>query len=212
MERGLERAVANPKLPARSAADGSSCNGVMMFEATARVKTPGAPGCRWYALRTRPRHEKMAAMMLEHKGYESFLPLYKCRHHRPDGYRDVQLPLFPGYLFCHFNPTVRLPILTTPGVLHVVGLGRMPVPVEEAEIDSIRRLTSSELYSEPWPYLEGGQSVYIQDGPLQGIVGTLLTVKHGHRLVLSVTLLKRSVAVEIDRNWVVPAILHRKGA
>jgi transcriptional antiterminator NusG len=154
----------------------------------------------------------MAAMMLEHKGYESLLPLYKCRRRRPDRYKDVYFPLFPGYLFCYFNPMARLPILMTPGVLHVVGLGRAPIPVEDSEIEAIRCLIRSPLQPEPWPYLEVGQNVYIQDGPLQGITGKLVAVKNGHRLVLSVTLLKRAVAVEIDRNWVMPAPLNRSGS
>jgi transcription antitermination factor NusG len=174
--------------------------------------TPAGGGRRWYALAIRPRHEKLAAMVLTHKGYESLLPLYKCRRRRPGRYRDVHLPLFPGYLFCQFNPLVRLPVLTTPGVLSVVGSGRTPTPIEESEIDSIRRLVSSSLKAEPWPYLEAGQSVIIQDGPLQGLVGTLITVKNCHRLVLSVTLLQRSVSVEIDRNWAMPVTLGRSGS
>jgi transcription antitermination factor NusG len=157
----------------------------------------------WYALRTKPRHEKMAAMMLSHKGYESLLPLYKCKRPRPGRFRDVELPLFPGYLFCQFDATGRLPILTTPGVLQVVGLGRTPMPVAESEIQAIQRLVSSPLQAEPWPYVEVGQTVYVQEGPLQGVEGILLAIKNSHRLVISVTLLKRAVAVEIERGSVV---------
>ena len=163
----------------------------------------------WYALRIRPRYEKLAAMTLEHKGYESFLPLYKCRRRRPDRFRNVHLPLFPGYLFCHFDVTIRLPILTTPGVMHVVGLGQIPVPVKTDEIDAIRRLVNSPLGPQPWPFIEAGQRVLIQEGPLQGMEGTLLTVKNSHRLVISVALLQRSVAVEIDRSWAVSIPVKR---
>ena len=145
----------------------------------------------------------MAAMMLDHKGYESFLPLYKPRR-RNSRDRDVRLPLFPGYLFCRFNETFRLPILTTPGVLHVVGLVRVPIPVDDLEVTAIRRLVESPLLPEAWSFLEAGQRVYINDGPLEGIEGTLVTVKNSNRLVLSVALLRRSVAVEIDRAWVSP--------
>jgi transcription antitermination factor NusG len=162
-------------------------------------------GRQWYALAIRPRHEKLAANLLAHKGYESLLPLYKSRRRRPGRYRDVHLPLFPGYLFCQFNPLARLPVLMTPGVVSVVGTGRAPTPIDESEIDSIRRLVSSPLKAQPWPYMAEGQSVFIKDGPLQGLTGTLITVKNSHRLVLSVALLQRSVAVEIDRNWVMPA-------
>jgi transcription antitermination factor NusG len=146
----------------------------------------------------------MAAMMLAHKGYESLLPLYKCRRRRPDRFRDVELPVFPGYLFCQFDALARLPILTTPGVLHVVGIGHTPVPVDETEIQAIQRLVNSPLQGEPWPYVEVGQTVYVQEGPLQGVEGILLAIKNGHRLVISVSLLKRAVAVEIERTSVIP--------
>ncbi len=164
--------------------------------------------CAWYALSVRSRHEKRAATMLAQKGYPTVLPLYKCKRPRPGRWREVQLPLFPGYVFCLFNPQERLPILVTPGVLHVIGVGRRPVPVEESEIEALRRFVLSSLHALPWPYLQEGQSVYIADGPLQGITGVLITVKNTHRLVLSVTILQRSMAVEIERKWVVPSVLQ----
>jgi transcription antitermination factor NusG len=171
----------------------------------------GRKGSDWYALRVRPRYEKLADTMLTNKGYETLLPLYKCRRRCPDRYKEIQLPMFPGYLFCRFDLNARLPILTTPGVMHVVGCGRVPVPVEEAEMQAIRRVAGWALLAEPWPYLEVGQMVYVEDGPLEGTVGILLTVKNSHRLVLSVTLLRRAVAVEIDRDWVRP-VTKRSGA
>jgi transcription antitermination factor NusG len=158
----------------------------------------------WYALCVRPRYEKLAAMMLTNKGYETLLPLYKCKRRRPDRYKEIQLPLFPGYLFCQFDPNARLPILTTPGVLHVVGSGRVPIPINEMEMQGVRHLAASALAAEPWPYLELGQKVYIHDGPLEGTVGILLALKNSHRLILSITLLRRAVAVEIDRHWIRP--------
>jgi len=170
-----------------------------LSESVGSAGTRESGSTNWYALRTKPRHEKMAAMMLSHKGYESLLPLYKCKRPRPGRLRDVELPVFPGYLFCQFDATARLPILTTPGVLHVVGLGRAPIPVAENEIQAIQRLVSSPLQAEPWPYVEAGQTVYVQEGPLQGVEGILLAIKNSHRLVISITLLKRAVAVEIER-------------
>lgn len=158
----------------------------------------------WYALCVRPRYEKLANTMLANKGYETLLPLYKCRRRRPNRYREIQLPMFPGYLFCQFDPNVRLPILTTPGVLHVVGSGRAPIPIDPAEMDAVRHLAQSQLLAEPHPYLEVGQKVYIQEGPLVGTEGILLVKKNSHRLIVSVALLRRAVAVEIDRNWARP--------
>ena len=164
----------------------------------------GAQSVDWYALCVRPRYEKLAAMMLTNKGYETLLPLYKCRRRRPDRYKEIQLPMFPGYLFCQFDPNARLPILTTPGVLHVVGSGRAPISIDRAEMEAVRHLAQSQLRAEPHPYLEVGQKVYIQEGPLVGTVGILLAKKNSHRVIISVTLLRRAVAVEIDRDWARP--------
>jgi len=169
------------------------------------VGSCGAPkGVAWYGLCVRPRYEKLATMMLTNKGYETLLPLYKCRRRRPDRYKEIQLPMFPGYVFCQFDPNSRLPILTTPGVLHVVGSGRAPIPIDRGEMDAVRQLAESPLRAEPHPYLEVGQKVYIQEGPLAGTVGILLARKNSHRVIISVTLLRRSVSVEIDRDWARP--------
>lgn len=111
----------------------------------------------------------------------------------------VDLPLFPGYLFCRFDVLKKLPILQAPGVIQVVGNHRQPVPVDETEINAIRQLVASGIPNEPWPYLEAGDRVRIWTGPLQGLEGLLVAIKGSHRLVLAVTLLQRAVAVEVDR-------------
>jgi transcription antitermination factor NusG len=116
----------------------------------------------------------------------------------------VSAPLFPGYVFCQFDAVKRLPILVTPGVLAVVGRGRIPVPVEDSEIDAIQRVVSSGLRAEPWPYLEVGQQVRIQDGALRGLEGILTNFKGSRRIVVSVSLLCRSVSLEIERSAVYP--------
>jgi transcription antitermination factor NusG len=116
----------------------------------------------------------------------------------------VAAPLFPGYVFCRFNAHNRLPVLVTPGVLSVVGRGRVPVPVEDAEIDAIQRVVSSGLRAEPWPYLEVGQQVRIQDGALGGLEGILISFRGSRRVVVSVSLLCRSVSLEIERFAVCP--------
>jgi transcription antitermination factor NusG len=116
----------------------------------------------------------------------------------------VPAPLFPGYVFCQFDAHKRLPVLVTPGVLSVVGRGRIPVPVEDSEIDAIQRVISSGLRAEPWPYLEVGQQVRIEDGALSGLEGILTSFRGSRRIVVSVSLLCRSVALEIDRSGVCP--------
>ena len=121
-----------------------------------------------------------------------------------DRVKQVELPLFPGYLFCRFDVNSRLPILVTPGVKLIVGCGKTPVAVSEGEIGAIRNVIESGAAAEPWPFLTAGQRVRIQDGSLAGLEGILLQVKTSWRIVLSVDLLQRSVAVEVDRASVVP--------
>lgn len=156
--------------------------------------TPSA----WFALHVRTRHEVAVASFLDARGYEPFVPLHENRRPWSDRIKVVKAPLFPGYLFCRFDINNRLPILTTPGVIQIVGSNRMPIPVDEAEISAIKSLVASGLPSRPWPYLHAGDSVRIDSGPLRGLEGLLVKLKGCHRLVVSVTLLQRSVAVEID--------------
>ena len=158
----------------------------------------------WFALRVKSRTEKVVAMMARNKGFEEFLPLYESRNRWSDRTKSVQLPLFPGYVFCRLNPERRLPVLTIPGVLHFVGIGKTPVPVEETEIAAIRRAIESGLSTEPWPFLQAGQRVRLDRGPLAGLEGILIEAQKQERLVVSVTLLQRSVAVEIERHWATP--------
>jgi len=165
---------------------------------------------RWYALRVRSRHEDAVARHLEARGLESFLPLYRSQRRWSDRVKEIDLPLFPGYVFCHFNAMNRLPILTTPGVVHVVGAGKIPVPIDETEIAAIQVAAKSGLPSEPWPSLCIGHRVRIEHGPLLGIQGILSGFRGHRRLVLSVTLLQRSIAVQVDEAWVQPIPLQNR--
>jgi transcription antitermination factor NusG len=165
------------------------------------VETENIP-CNWYALRVRSRHESTVATHLQARGYESFLPLYKCRRRWSDRFKEIDLPLFAGYVFCRFNLQNRLPVLAIPGVVHVVGVGRSPVPIDATEIVAIQTAVKSGLSREPWPFLELGDRVKIAHGPLCGVEGILFGFRGNQRLVLSVTLLQRSVAVQVDASWV----------
>jgi len=158
----------------------------------------------WFALHVRMRHEAGVSAHLQGMGYEDFLPLYKTRTRWSDRTKETETPLFPGYLFCRFDPQNRLPILKTPGVIQVVGYSRQPIPVEETEIEAIQALVASGIPSQPSPYLEVGEKVRIESGPLRGREGVLVEFKGTHRLILSVTLLQRSVAVEIEAALVKP--------
>ena len=121
---------------------------------------PTAVSYPWFALQTRCRYESFVAKQLAHKGYEILLPLYECRRRWSDRIKELELPLFPGYVFCRFNPLVRLPILMTPGVIQVVGIGRSPVPVDDAEIAAIQTAVQSppRLVDDPSPALGGRRS------------------------------------------------------
>jgi transcription antitermination factor NusG len=162
----------------------------------------------WFALHVRSRSEDIVATFLRGYGYEWFLPTYKCRRQWSDRIKQMEVPLFPGYLFCRFNPQDRLPILKTPGMIAIVGIANRPIAVDESEITALRALVNSRLPRQPWPYLQVGQRVRIEHGALCGFEGILLNVKGAHRLVLSVTLLQRSVAAEIDSAWVTPIHQH----
>lgn len=158
----------------------------------------------WFAVRVKPRREKYVALLLRHKGYAEFLPLYRARRRWSDRFKEIELALFPGYLFCRFDPCHRVPVLTTPGVSCIVGVGKIPIPVDEAEVGAIQDIVQLGLGVGPWPFLQVGHRVRLEEGPLSGLEGILIETKDQHRLVVSVTLLQRSVAVEIDRHWVRP--------
>jgi transcription antitermination factor NusG len=174
------------------------------------IKKEGSGELPWFALQVRSSKESWTAAHLIGQGYECLLPKYKAQRQWSDRKKEVERALFPGYLFCRFDPYARLPILKTPGVVQIVGFNRTPKPVEEVEIQAIQRTIESKLPVQPWPYLEIGDRVEIRAGALRGLQGILVSVKGNHRLVLSVSLLQRSVAVELDTDSVQPC--HRKSS
>jgi transcription antitermination factor NusG len=159
---------------------------------------------RWFALFVRVNHEKLVSAALRSKGVEEFLPLYRMKRRWSDRTKQVQAPLFPGYVFCRIDLNRRLPILTTPGVHSIVGNGKVPVPVELTEIQNLRVIVDSHLQADPWPYLRIGQKVRIEEGALDGLEGILVATNKPSRVVVSVSLLQRSVAVEVDETWIRP--------
>ena len=166
---------------------------------------PRADQLSWYALQIQTKLGNVASATLRGKGYEEFLPLYRSRRRWSDRVKELELPLFPGYLFCRFDVTGRLmPILTTPGVISIVGAGRTPLPVDDQEIEAVRAILRSGLVAQPWPFLRSGSKVFIEGGPLAGVEGIVTNTDKVYRLVVSVNLLQRSVAVEIDREWARP--------
>ncbi len=132
------------------------------------------------------------------------MPLHTCVHRWSDRLQKVELPLFPGYVFGRFDVNHRLPIITIPGVINIVGVGKLPQPVEESEINALLAVVRSGMLLEPWPFLKAGQRVKIQDGPLRDIEGILSEIGERGKLIISITLLQRSVAVAFDRSMIRP--------
>jgi transcription antitermination factor NusG len=163
----------------------------------------------WFALSVVPRKEKATALALAAKGYEHFLPMYTERRRWSDRIKKVELPLFTGYVFARFDPVKRLPILKMPTVLSVVGLGREPEPILETEIDALQTVCKAGVQAIPHPYITVGAKVRINEGPLTGVEGLLLEEKQS-RMVLSITLLQRSVSVEVESEWIAPERIYRE--
>ena len=156
------------------------------------------PIVSWYALHTQYQHEKAAARILTHKGFDIFLPLYDAAHRWKDRTKQLSLPLFPCYMFIQGGLDRRLEVLSTPGVLGFVGWSGRAAAIPEAEIEAVLRMIESSLKVEPHPYLKCGDWVRVKSGSLEGIEGILVRKKNLFRLVLSVEMLQKSVAVEVD--------------
>lgn len=154
----------------------------------------------WFGVRTRSNQEKTAATMLEAKGFEPYLPSYSVRRRWSDRVVETTLPLFPGYVFCRFDVSQRVPVVSTPGVVSVVAFGNVPAPIDDSEIEAIQSLIQSGVTVQPHPYLREGQRVRVTNGPLEGVQGILIQKRSEWRMIVSITLLQRSISVEIDRD------------
>ena len=162
----------------------------------------------WFAIRVKSNRERVACQHLLGKGYEVFLPTY-----RPvkASNSSVEVPLFPGYLFCRFNVNDRLPVLIVPGVSHIVGLGRQPAPVSERELESVRILVKGGLPLRPDEPYTVGQSIRIQKGPLAGAEGVITRLGE-ERLIVSISLLQRSISVALQREWLTDEVMYAQSS
>jgi len=158
----------------------------------------------WYAGYTAARHEKRVADHFAQRGVEHFLPLYETIHRWNNGRHRVQLPLFPGYIFVRIALQDRLRVLEVPGFVRLVGFNSLPVSLPEADINSMREALTKGVLAEPYPYLTVGTRVEIKNGPLQGMTGILLRRQNRCRVVISVDLIMRSMAVEVEASDVAP--------
>lgn len=158
----------------------------------------------WFAVRVRSNFEQKVSVALGHLGYESFLPIYRQRRKWTDRVKETEVPLFPGYTFCRIDPQYRLPLLKVPGVVNLVGPANQPESIPDEEIAAVRTIVETKLAVQPWPFLHVGQKIRIRKGPLAGVEGILLGFKSDYRIVVSVTLLQRSIAAQLDGSWVQP--------
>lgn len=152
----------------------------------------------WFAVYTRSRHEKKVAEGLKDKSIEVFLPLRSVIHRWKDRRKEVQLPLFSGYVFVKIPLEQRLPVLQTAGVVSLVGNGSDPIAIPDDQIDSIQRLVDCGIRYDPYPYLKEGMRVLIKSGPLKGMEGVLIEKRKKHLLVLSVDLIQQSAVLQVD--------------
>jgi transcription antitermination factor NusG len=149
----------------------------------------------------KPRFDRAVARALERKGFETFLPVY-TKHHTAAHPADSELPLFPGYVCCRFDAQDRVSILTTPGVMQVLGAGNIPIALADAEVASLQTAIRARFPVQPFPFIEAGQRLRIEQGALAGVEGIVMSFKQTLRLVLSITLLQKSVLLEIARDQV----------
>lgn len=159
---------------------------------------------RWYAVRTRSRHEKLVRERLAAQGVEEFLPTITRLSQWKDRRKEIVVPLFPGYCFARFAWSDCLVVQKTSGVVEIVGGGNRPEPIPDEEIEAVRRLMTSTLRYDQSPYLREGMLVEVTRGPLKGVRGLLVRKEKRHRLIIGVHLIQQAVAVEIYDADVVP--------
>lgn len=158
----------------------------------------------WYALHTRSRHEKVVRDQLSAKGITNLLPLWHKRSIWKDRVKMIDVPLFSGYIFGHFALKSKLEVLQTVGVVRIVGLNGQAVPVPEEQIRAVKTMVEKRLHYDPHPFLQEGMRVRVKHGVLKGAEGVLVAKKQHYRLVISVDLIQKSVAVDIDSADVEP--------
>jgi transcription antitermination factor NusG len=159
----------------------------------------------WYAAYTCTNHERRVAQQLDERDVENFLPLYRSVRRWKDRRKELQLALFPSYVFVRMDPMDRLRVLQLPGVVSFVNFGGTPAPLLDSEIETLRRGRACPGQIAPHPYLKVGRRVLVASGPFAGTEGILVRRRDSCRVVVSIDLLMRSVAVEVDEADIVAA-------
>lgn len=169
-------------------------------------------GLRWYALSVRHQHERQTERALRGQGWDTLVPTYRSQRQWSDRVKEIESPLFAGYVFCRFSLQDRARVEDTPGVAQIVKFNGQAAALEDREIEEIQTMIASGSRLSPWPYLRAGDRVQVVRGPLRGLEGTLLRDGGEARLVVSVEMLQRSIAAEVDPAMVVPLRALGRGA
>lgn len=159
---------------------------------------------RWYALTTCSRHEKSVATQIERRNLQCFLPLYRSVRRWKDRRKELRLALFPGYVFVRMALEDKLKVLQLPGVVRVVSFNNEPAVLPDAEIEMLQARLSGDIKVEPHPYLKAGRRVRVRSGAMQGLEGIVVRRKERCRVVFSIDVIMRSMAVEVDEADVEP--------
>lgn len=159
----------------------------------------------WYALTTCSRHEKIVAAQIERRSFQCFLPLYRSSRRWKDRRKELNLALFPGYVFVRMALEDKLRVLQLPGVVRLVSFNGKPAALPDAEIEALQARLSGDIRVEPHPYLRTGRRVRVRSGAMQGLEGIVVRRKERYRVIFSIDLIMRSVAVEVDEADLEPA-------
>jgi transcriptional antiterminator RfaH len=157
---------------------------------------------RWYAVHVRPNYEMAVARRLKEIGVEEFLPINKSAPVSRRNRFASGPPLFPGYVFPHLDLHSGPRLYNIPGIIRILGHGGQAIPIEDSEIAMVRSIADSPLAVESIPYFQSGEKIRLTAGPLCGVAGTFLSSSKGNKLVVSLPLLMRSLAVTVLSEWV----------
>lgn len=188
--------------------DGIIAAGLCIAEQAKSLRTSSGGECEptarfpWFAVRVKSNHEKAVCSHLDMKGFESFLPVRRTRNRWADRFKIVDTPLFGGYVFSRFERSWSNAILSTPGVLQITGMGGQPEPVLDTEMAAIRRAVEANAQLQECDFFVKGRRATVVRGAMAGLEGTVVDLKQKSRLVLSISLLQRSVMLEIDASFV----------
>jgi transcription antitermination factor NusG len=159
---------------------------------------------RWYAIATKPRHEKVVNERLQSASIESFLPVLKAISRWKDRRVAIERPIFPGYVFTRIDVLERTKVYTVPGIVRIVSFNGKPAPVDDSEIEGVRMCLSRGRSPAPYPFPALGDQVRVVSGALQGLRGVVVRNKSQYRIVVSIHLIHQSVSVEIDAKLLEP--------